>query len=162
DGEFTNVMPKLTTPVENVKITVKVERSGYKTLEETVYSTMEKGIISWYDVTPYEETYDPDDPTAKPAVTVALKDEYEGFDTSMDKIEYSVDEGNTYSDVVPTIEKPGEINVEVRITRSNYDTFSYEVTAKMANTTVDGITVHPYGEKDDEGFYDREYHEIIA
>ena len=156
DGEFTNVMPKLREP-GTVQITVKVQRTGYEDFIYSCTAIMANGEISWYDVTPYEGTYDPDDPTAKPAVTVALKDEYAGFDTSMDKIEYSVDGGKTYSDVVPTIEKPGEINVEVRITRSNYDTFNYKVTAKMANATIEGITVTPYS-----GIYDEKAHGVVT
>lgn len=140
DGENFNLTECPTvTEVCKKDVWVKIERDGYNDYFSQKYTAeVTKGTIDWITVKGFEGTYNPSDAAAKPAVEIIGAD-----DTKPVVVEYSVDGGATYNDVVPTIEAPGTKEIKVKITRNNYNEYETTVTAQMYNATIENITVTP-------------------
>lgn len=116
---------------------VKIERAGYNDyISEKFTAQVTEGTIDWITVAGFDGTYDPADPGVKSAVTINGED-----DTRPVTIQYSEDNGVSYTDVMPTIEFPGEKTVKVKITRNNYAELETAVTAKMASAIIEDIEV---------------------
>lgn len=138
DGENFNLTECPTVSVVCEKdIWVKIEREGYSDYFSEKYTAqVTEGTIDWITVKGFEGTYNPSDPIAKPAVTISGQDDIKPV-----VVEYSVDDGVTYVDVVPIIEFPGTKEIKVKITRDNYKDYETVVTAQMASATIENITV---------------------
>lgn len=138
DGENFNLTecPTVSEVCEK-DVWVKIEREGYiDYFSEKYTAQVTDGIIDWLIVKGFEGTYNPSDPTAKPAVIISGEDDIKPV-----AVEYSVDDGATYDDAVPTIEFPGIKEIKVKITRDNYRVYETVVTAQMASATIENITV---------------------
>lgn len=139
DGiDYDAIMPTITN-VGSQDVYVKVTRSEHNEyVSEKVTASVSKGTIDWINVTAFNQAYNPADTSAKPAVTISGE-----IDSKPVVVKYSVDDGASYEDVVPTIEFPGSKTIKVKITRENYNDYETTVTAQMASATIEGIQVSP-------------------
>lgn len=137
DGvDYDVAMPTITN-VGTQDVYVKVTRADHNDyFSEKATASVSKGTIDWINVTAFNQTYNPADTSAKPAVTISGE-----IDSKPVTVQYSIDDGATYEYVVPTIEFPGSKTIKVKITRENYNDYETTVTAQMASATIEGIQV---------------------
>ncbi len=134
-GEFSSTMPTVKYPGDEKKVVVKIERDGYQAFVSSEYTAkVSNGEIKGITVTPFNGTYNRNDTTEKPAVTVSGTDDRYN-------VQYSTDGGQTYKTDVPTIALPGSLEITVKVSRQYYDDYITTVTAVMNNATIDGIEV---------------------
>lgn len=154
DGENFNLTECPTVSVVCEKdIWVKIEREGYSDYFSEKYTAqVTEGTIDWITVKGFEGTYNPSVPSAKPAVIISGQNDIKPV-----AVEYSVDDGATYDDAVPTIEFPGTKEIKVRITRDNYKGYETVVIAQMASATIENITVTPMTDV----VYDGKEHSVV-
>lgn len=132
---------------------VKIERADHNDyISEKFTAQVTEGTIDWITVAGFNGTYDPAAPGVKSAVTINGED-----DTRPVTIQYSEDNGVSYTDVMPTIEFPGEKTIKVKITRNNYAELETTVTAKMASAVIEDIEVTVNSEIT----YDGEMHPVV-
>lgn len=137
---------------DGIKVQVKIVREGYQEyVSEEYIVKITEGKIDWIEITPFNDTYNSEDASAKHAVTIkGKKDE--------DVITYTYEKaGETItSNESPIIENVGSLEVTVKVSRDKYEDLIKTVMAVMKPARIQGIEIIP-----NDCVYDGEEHPVV-